>query len=368
MYDTLDPYRLRPEIAPSDIRLYLDSPSKYKRIKIDQILTASDRATTRAMERGNAYDDFFCSPATFRDKYQIIEAKAPGEKLGNILEELYEYSLEYICNPDPTSLNYTGIALADLDLTYKPLQEVIERLVVEHEYQSSWKLETRVNDVIKKGDEYFRAMLSANGKTPISLWQYSKIKSDIERLEEDPVMGKFIKLLRSDVEIPGVEKRFQVETVYDRIKGKKDIVIINHKQKRAYAIDLKTGATRNQFAINYFVHKYYLQGSMYRELVRSMVPEDYEVLPTQFLVIYTQAELNPERIPMSEAHDLAARIGGVMGQWGEVEGWENIVEEIHWQQSLPEEQQFHCRQDSFEQTLTMDYFSKTILIPEVYKK
>lgn len=365
MYDILDNYRIQPEIAPSDVKLYLESTQKYKRIKIDRILTSKDQASTRAMDRGNAYDDYFCDAPNFLNKYHLMKHKAPGEKVGNILEDLFQYCIEHLCNKD--SLHSTGIALEDLDLTYKPLGPIIEQLVLEYEHQPNWGIDTRVKSIIEKGDEFFKAMIAGKGRTPISIQQYTKVKDDIERLEIDPVMGNFIKALRNSNPIPNVDRFFQLEIIANPIKGKLDIAFINHVKKTARAIDIKTAANYSMWRYNYIKYYYPLQGSMYRELLKTKVPEGYTVLPTEFIVIYTQSEDSPRRFVMTEVEDQIWRDGGILPVIGNVEGWQNIVEEIQWQQTLPEVQQFHCRKNGFQPTLT-DELYQSIILPDLFIK
>jgi len=84
-----------------------------------------------------------------------------------------------------------------------------------------------------------------------------------------------------------------------RVRGIIDIVIIDDKNKTVQLIDLKTGAPAAlEFAYNFYKHRYYFQSGIYQNAYPIIkeeynIPDDYELLPFQFLYIS-----RGERIPV----------------------------------------------------------------------
>lgn len=333
MYDIQDEYRMHPFISPSDLKMFLTSTRKYKRIKLDHDITTKDRADTKAMKLGNAYDAYFCAgnKTEFLKEYIIVSHKKPGEKIALIVEEAYDYCITHLWNPN--SLNFSNIQPTDCDLTYKPLEDVLMNAIKTYAYNEHWGLDARLRNVIKDGNNYFETLINENGRIGISLEEFTKIESKIEELEKDSIVGPTIRMIRNlELRPAHIEVKFQVELFDEntKTKGKMDLVIINHKSKTVVIIDIKSARSPDAFKTNYFLFRYDLQGSLYHHLNVLHAPTGYKVLPTKFLVIFKESDDAPLLYAM-ETHDIiTAEIGGVLNTWGRVEGWRQIVEEIQW--------------------------------------
>lgn len=338
MYDTLDAYRMHDYISPSDVKLYLESPFDYKRIKLDKEITDKDRSSTAAMERGNYYDDYFCSnKGEFEKKYKVFTKTMPPDKIASIVEAVYNYVIDNLFNTN--SLNYDpNLKPNEISLSYKPLYDVILGFTSSFEYQLNWKEETRVNKVIDLGDEYFKFLFSESEKIAIDMQMKTEIETRINALLEDEIFGPTMRRIRAgssgDIEI-----KFQLE-LYEhdlKIKGKLDIVVINHKNKTITPFDLKTAKNPRLFKMNYYKYRYDIQGSMYTVLLKSHYKElypGYTVVPFTFIVIFTEHVAPALLYRMSEADLFLAQVGGEFHRQGIVDGWLPVINEINHQISV----------------------------------
>lgn len=335
MYDIQDPYRMHPYDAPSDIKLFINSPSTYKRIKIDKNITPEDMRTTKAMTRGNEYDDYFCLPRDkFLDHYYVFAGRKPGDKVEAIVELIFEECLSDFCNP--LSLNYLGLPLDKMDLTHKGLNARLTELITAYDYQGNWGMDARLKGIDKNGGTYFSQLAECGNKTMLDMETYNNLSAVINELEADSIWGPTLKALRNPaLRPPHIEVIFQSEGYCDRlaIKGKRDIIIINHQAKTKQVIDIKTAESYHRFIYNYFTYRYDIQGDMYTA-IEKLDPknEGYKILPARFLVIYTGADTTERfhMFSMTLNDHLIAHNGGILGPIGKVEGWNPILQEINW--------------------------------------
>jgi hypothetical protein len=287
-----------------------------------------------AMERGNNYDDYFCNPGeAFFKKYKLFKGKMPNDKIVFIVEQAYQYVVEHLINPN--SMNYYPVPDNQelvIALNFKPLYDIIVQTMIEIDYQSNWKVDTRYNKIVEEGEEYFKFLMDDTSKKAIAIKDYTLMQDAIERIENDPIIGATIRAIRHG-NIPNIEVKFQAELYTDSlgIKGKLDILVLNHKAKTATVFDIKTAKNPNTFKINYYKYRYDIQGSMYKRLAAMNCPEDYTVMDTKFIVIYTDSTEPAFILGMTQADTELAELGGRFYQQGDVRGWHDIVKEIHWQ-------------------------------------
>ncbi len=269
----------------------------------------------------------------FLKKYFIFAGTKPGPKIENIIEIIFEKCLSDFCNPE--SLNYFGLPLEQMDLTHLKLEDILTELIIKEDYQANWKMPTRIQSVIDKGNKYFSQLTECADETMIDMDTFNGLAETMEVLENDSIYGPTIQAIRHASKRPDwVEVIFQSEGYCDQfgIKGKRDIKIINHKAKTIRIIDIKTAQTPEMFKYNYFKYRYDIQGDMYATLEEMYMGNNiYTVLNPQFLVIFKDRSISPRfsMYEMTKEDRVVARNGGNMGVVGYVEGWQPILDEIH---------------------------------------
>ena len=98
-----------------------------------------------------------------------------------------------------------------------------------------------------------------------------------------------------DVEII-YQYKFDTKVNGRRCKGMLDCLIVNHAKKLVIPVDLKTGEIpAKNFPESYTKYRYYIQGALYKEALKTIVSEDFEltgysVQPFEFVYI---SKLNP---------------------------------------------------------------------------
>lgn len=93
----------------------------------------------------------------------------------------------------------------------------------------------------------------------------------------------------------GVELFYQYKFVQNingtDVKGMLDCLVVDHNEKVIYPVDLKTGESPvTMFDEVLLLHKYYLQASLYREAIKTIVANDpdlegYQVAPFEFVYL-----------------------------------------------------------------------------------
>lgn len=123
----------------------------------------------------------------------------------------------------------------------------IEMAVNEHNWQSRWKTDTRVNKIVEVGTEYFEDLKRAYGKQIISESQYQLINDIVESLKMNPNTGKYFDrgLFKNKTNI---DVYYQLPIYfnykYTHCKALLDIVIVHKDENnnifKVQPIDLKT--------------------------------------------------------------------------------------------------------------------------------
>ena len=172
--------------------------------------------------------------------------------------------------------------------------------------------DTRIlSTVVAAGSEYFEDKIKSNGKTLIKDDMWNHAAATANTLLSHPFTAKFFAKGLKDVQI---FYQYKFDTIVNgkRVKGMLDCLVVNHKYKLIIPVDLKTGESPcKEFPLLYTTHRYYIQGALYREALRSIVDNDFELhgyAVKEFEFVYI-SKLNPNR-PMrflvsEDMHELA---------------------------------------------------------------
>lgn len=168
--------------------------------------------------------------------------------------------------------------------------------------------------------DYFKDKITSRGKTLIKpeMWKLARLTADT--LMTHKFSGKYFNHKTKGVEII-YQYKFDTKVNGRRVKGMLDCLIVNHNAKVIIPVDLKTGeAPVKDFPMLYTSHRYYIQGALYREAMKSIVNNDfdltgYDVRPFEFLYI---SKLNPYKpmvfVVRDNLHDKA--LNGFTDRYG----------------------------------------------------
>lgn len=150
-------------------------------------------------------------------------------------------------------------------------------------------------EAVKKGEDYFKDKLNARGKILIKPEMWQRAYETAQTLITHTFSSKYF-----DHTVEGVEIIYQYKFLAEvngvKCKGMLDCVLIDHNEKKIYPVDLKTGESpAEKFNEVILLHKYYIQGALYKEALRNIVANDpdlegYSVEEFEFLYI---SKLNP---------------------------------------------------------------------------
>ena len=161
----------------------------------------------------------------------------------------------------------------------------------------SCSVEKLKETVVKAGSEYFKDKVKSRGKMLIKPEMWLHAAHTAATLIQHPYTAKYFA-----TGVPGIQiiYQYKFDTIVNgrRCKGMLDCLVINHDLKLIFPIDLKTGESPcKDFPILYTTHRYYIQGALYREAIKTIVCNDFElsgyiVKPFEFVYI---SKLNPDR-------------------------------------------------------------------------
>ena len=190
------------------------------------------------------------------------------------------------------------------------------RLKVYKGYTDTKTIET----VVSTGSEYFKDKIKSRGKVLIKpdMWDHATITANT--LLSHPFTAKYFAK-----GVPGIEiiyqYKFDTKVAGMRCKGMLDCVVINHNQKLIFPIDLKTGEQPcKDFPMLYTLLKYYIQGGLYREALKTIVDNDfdlmgYDVKPFEFVYISKLNPMKPMRFLVTEEMHTAS-LNGFVDRYG----------------------------------------------------
>jgi len=190
------------------------------------------------------------------------------------------------------------------------------KLDVYKNYSETKTIET----VVKAGSEYFKDRIRSRGKNLIKPDMWDHAAHTAATLITHPYTAKYFAQ-----NIPGIEiiYQYKFDTVVDgrRCKGMLDCLVVNHNEKLIFPIDLKTGeAPCKEFPMLYTLHRYYIQGALYREALKAIVDNDFELMGytvREFEFVYI-SKINPNRpLRFKVAEDMhTAALNGFVDRYG----------------------------------------------------
>lgn len=279
--------------------------SKYSREGRKAIMHFNDKISSAALTFGSAVDCLLTDgEEAFVNTFKMADDVIISDKLTAIVDEL---------------ISVTGSK-------YKTLKEVPSEIVLS--VRAEQKYNERISDnavyksILSKCAAYYDYVLAGRKYKLISGKDYKAAYACERELKTNPYTRMFF----TD-DIPD-----HIEIIY-QAKFKStfenyptacmfDLLIVDHKTKKIYPIDLKTtGKSEDDFKESFYIFRYYIQSEFYtynlkNEIAKSEYFKDFQIASFQFIVI-NQHTLAPLVYIDSKNHSEEDRIekNGTYTHW-----------------------------------------------------
>lgn len=227
----------------------------------------------KGIKIGSLVDDLLFNPEEFKDKYFISEVNEPSATLGVLCKIIIE--------------NYNSI----------PSIEEIFRIIERNEFWKRCKDKTLLQSYFDN-DEFWNYL-----KNHFEIQNRIIITQD-EKLQAEEIVSIILKHPFSkqlfDANMDHIyQYAFTIKVDKFTFRGILDIISIDHKNKKIYFKDLKTGLNaHSEFWSSYLKYRYYLQEAIYtiayEEICKNLQLEGYELMPFEFIYVGLK-----EKIPVS---------------------------------------------------------------------
>jgi hypothetical protein len=155
--------------------------------------------------------------------------------------------------------------------------------------------DVKFDRIFASSQDYFKDKIQSSGKMLIKPEMWALALEVVKTLETHFFTAKYFAKNVKDIEII-YQYKFDTKVNGRRCKGMLDCLIINHALKLVIPVDLKTGEIpAKNFPQSYTGYRYYIQGALYREALKTIISEDFELMeytvqPFEFVYI---SKLNP---------------------------------------------------------------------------
>lgn len=232
---------------------------------------------TESLRFGSLVDCLLTSPEELENEFLISDFKKPPQRVMDLLNYIWEHSSQ-----TSTSLNSISdkelIAAADI-----------------FEYLPSYANSTRLTRIRNSGTDYFRLLGAGKNKIKVTTGDVKDAQEVVQVLKTHPHTSRYLNLTSEEILNNSVEILFQLKlkAEYNNIpiKGKFDIIVVDHIRKTIYPIDLKTtGKEETEFEKSFIDFNYYIQAEMYTYMLKQTIEQDeyfkdFAIAPFKFMVI-----------------------------------------------------------------------------------
>ena len=303
--DIVKEYRAKKAINYSSLSALATSPQAY--IARDSI------GSIPAFRKGSAVDCMLTTPNDFHSDFYVMNIrKTPPPLLMKYVDELFRIAPQM------------------------PEEEDHDAAYVASGYKL--KKESVREKFINEGVEYYNGLKDARGKTILSFDEYTQINKAVNQIKNGEFTAKYFKKPEEGIDI------FYQFPIYWELKGQAcksllDILVIDHKTKSIYPIDLKTtGKSVLNFRSAFMQYKYYLQASFYSGATNFWKANDtdlvdYNVKNFKFIVVETMGD-NPPMIFQTTNNDLeVGEHGGTDKHGNEIKGYIELISDLNFHNS-----------------------------------
>lgn len=272
---TEEEYRADPSLSYSTL-------AKYERAGFSGLSTLFDRIETPSLTFGSIVDSIITGgQSEFDERFMVADFPNISDTIIKIVKRVYflwgkEYSV-----------------LSDV-----PENKVIE-VAKEFNYQPTWGNAAKMKH-ISTGEEYYNLLFLAGDRTIVDTNTYNEAIAAVSALkgsnatkwyfeDDNPFDDSIERLyqLKFKATFEGIDYRCMM-----------DEVIVDHKNKKIYLIDLKTsGKPEYKFAQSFVEWSYAIQARLYYRIFKANIEndeyfKDFTIEPYRFIVV-NKGTLNP---------------------------------------------------------------------------
>lgn len=293
--------------------------AKFLRSGDPKVLVTPSHDESDALRFGSLVDCLMTEPDLLEDRFFITSMKTPSPTITSIML--------YIYKKVPNAKSFTFVP-----------NEVKLEALDNFDYATSWSSKTRL-DRLDKQSFYYTLLQRSEGKIVMSEEDLTLATLCVKILKTHPFTEKYMG--DEDPFNPKIEKVNQLKfsSTYHRnlIRCMFDRIIVDHDAKTIQPIDLKTsGKKEEKFELSALEWDYYIQASMYTQILLDVISEDeyfkdFTILPFKFVVINRF-----ERTPMVWSYPFSRLNRNIIDdqqtllQKNGYKSWRELIKEAAW--------------------------------------
>jgi hypothetical protein len=308
-------YREIRALNQSTLKKILTSPQSF--LQAVKKMEAREVSTEDHFILGSAIDLMLTSTREeFNSKFAIVpDSMGVTDAVKVILDNIYEELLE---------------AKADLG-AWDTQRDIILKHVKFQNYQGNWKDDTRIDAMIKAGNQYMAIKILSEGKALLTQTDYAKATNCTMALRGDKFTAPYC-VKKADKHIDILDKFIVAfEHKLLNFKGELDRVIIDHNAQTIQPIDFKsTGKTVGMFNNDFWKYRYDFQAAVYtlgiskHPEIKELIDKGYKLLNFLYIVVETELYNSPMVFEVSkEVCKVGLEGGQVFNR--EYEGFEQAI-------------------------------------------
>lgn len=257
--------------------MHYSTLATYERGGFASLSTLFDKKESQSLLFGSIVDCLMTeTPEEFEKRYLVSDLSSDAsDTLINVTKGLFEVYKD----------------------SYNSLKEIPEEAVLASldavNYGRTWRSSTRIDKLLKAGEEYYRLLYLATDKVIISSDMYNDALACVRVLHESPAT-KFLFATDNPFE-PNIERLYQLKfkSTFENIDFSMmaDLIVVLHDKKKIIPVDLKTSSHKEyEFFKSFIDWNYQIQSRNYWRILRDNLNKDnyfkdYELLNWHFVVV-----------------------------------------------------------------------------------
>ena len=259
----------------ADSALSYSTLSRFNREGFDNLAHLFDKTESPSLLFGSVVDCLLTgTEEEFKDRFFVADFSELPDKQKEIVEGIFH-------------------AAKPGESWDKIMDAVILEYLLDNNYKSNWRTETRIKVIREAGREYYDLLTLAEGKTVISQKLYQDALDCVETLrrsestkwyfEADNPFNKNIERL--------YQLKFKGSYEGINLRCMADLIIVDHEKKIVYPCDLKTSFKPEwRFYKSFMEWGYWIQAQLYWYLIRQAMDgdeyfKDFKLADYRFIVI-----------------------------------------------------------------------------------
>lgn len=241
--------------------------------KLDHLF---DRIETPSLTFGSAVDSLLTDGEdNFNSRFVVCEFPPLPDSLIGIARELH------------IKFNGTFGRIEDI-----PDSE-IDMATLNNDYYINPKYRNyRIKNVREKCGEYYSLLTLAGDRTILSQSDYDDVMACVNELRTSPVTREFFTVNPFQTDVEKVfQLKFKSEYEGIPVRCMFDLIVVDHRNRRIYPVDLKTsGHPEEEFRQSFTKWRYDIQAQLYSYILWDIISKDeyfkdFKIMPYQFVVI-----------------------------------------------------------------------------------